>query len=259
MPRCRSVRPSIAHVIATLRGVALAAMLALPAAAAGAETCPTQSHPPLASPRLAEALTRPGGARIVAFGSSSTAGSGASDAAHTYPAQLEARLNAALGPHVTVLNRGMGGEDADNMLDRIARDTVAERPQLVIWQLGANAAMRQMDPGRFAGFVRQGVGLLRQAGIDVVLMDNQRAPRIAAHPDNRRFDATLAEIAATTPGVSLFSRGALMDGWEAAGVPPDALLVADGLHHNDRGYACLADALARALLAGLPVRAARAP
>ena len=101
--------------------------------------------------------------------------------------------------------------------------------------------------------------LLREAGIDVVLMDNQRAPRIAAHPGNRRFDAILAEVAAATPGVGLFSRGGLMDGWAAAGVPSDALLVADGLHHNDRGYACLADALARAILAGLPVRAARAP
>ena len=32
-----------------------------------------------------------------------------------------------------------------------------------------------------------------------------------------------------------------MDGWAAAGVPPASLLIQDGLHHNDRGYACLAD------------------
>ena len=59
--------------------------------------------------------------------------------------------------------------------------------------------------------------------------------------------------------MSLFSRGALMDRWAAAGVPPDALLVGDGLHHNDRGYACVADALAEALLAGQPVQTAHAP
>lgn len=242
-----------------LRTTLLALALALPGAAALAASCPGQGHAAITAAGLADALRQPGGARIVALGSSSTAGSGASDAAHAYPAVLEARLRAALGPGVTVLNRGVGGEDADAMIGRISRDAVAERPELVIWQLGANAAMRRMDPEAFARFVRQGVGLLRQAGIAVVLMDNQRAPRIAAHPGNGRFDAILAEIAATTPGVALFSRGALMDGWMAAGVPAEALLIADGLHHNDRGYACVAEALADALLAGMPIRPARGP
>ena len=234
---------------------ALAALcMTLPGIPALAASCPGPAQPAITSASFTDALRRPGGARIVAFGSSSTAGSGASDPSHAYPALLEARLRAALGPHVTVLNRGRGGEDAHNMIERITRDAIAERPELVIWQVGANASMRRMDPDQFARFVRQGVGMLRQAGIDVVLMDNQRAPRIAASPGNRRFDAILAEIAETTPGVTLFSRGALMDGWAAAGVAPDTLLYSDGLHHNDRGYACLADALADALLAGLPVR-----
>lgn len=242
-----------------LRCTLLALSLALPAATAMAAACPGPGHPAITSARLAEALRRPDGLRIVALGSSSTAGSGATDAAHAYPSLLEGRLRAALGPRVTVLNRGIGGEDADAMTGRIERDAIAERPDLVIWQVGANAAMRRMAPDAFARFVRQGVDMLRRAGIDVVLMDNQRAPRIDANPGNRRFDAVLDEIAATTPGVSLFSRGALMDGWMAAGVPRDALLVADGLHHNDRGYACLAEALADALLVGMPVRPVRGP
>ncbi len=241
-----------------LRGAVVALAVALPATA-GAATCPGRGHAAIDSAGLVEALRRPEGLRIVALGSSSTAGSGATDAAHAYPAVLQARLRAVLGPRVTVLNRGVGGEDADAMTSRIERDAIAERPDLVIWQLGANAAMRRMDPNAFAQFVRQGVGMLRTAGIEVVLMDNQRAPRIDANPGNRRFDAILAEIAATTPGVSLFSRGAMMDGWMAAGMPPAALLVGDGLHHNDRGYACIAGALADALLAGMPVRHARAP
>ena len=231
----------------------------MPAATAQATACPGPGHPAIVSAPLADALRRPNGLRIVALGSSSTAGSGATDAAHAYPAVLEARLRAALGPSVAVLNRGVGGEDADTMTNRIGRDVIAERPDLVIWQVGANAAMRRMAPEAFARFVREGVGMLRRAGIGVVLMDNQRAPRIDANPGNRRFDAILAEIAATTPGVSLFSRGAMMDGWTAAGVPPSALLIADGLHHNDRGYACLAETLADALLAGTPIRPARGP
>jgi len=241
------------------RAVMLGLVMALPMAGARAAVCPGLPHPAIESAALTEAMRSPPHRLvIVAFGSSSTAGSGASSVARAYPAQLQERLRAALGPGVTVLNHGIGGEDADNMLARIDRDVIAEHPQIVIWQVGANATMRRMDPDRFARFVRDGVARLRAAGIEVVLMDNQRAPRIAAFPGNRRFDAILAEIAATTPGVSLFSRGAMMDGWQAAGVPPTALLVQDGLHHNDRGYACLANALAESLLGGLPTGLARA-
>ncbi|MBW6397826.1 SGNH/GDSL hydrolase family protein [Roseomonas sp. HJA6] len=251
-----SVRPETARYRALLVGV----LLALPGVTqAGAASCPQLSSLPIESPALIEASRQGSHAlRIVAFGSSSTAGSGASDTDHAYPALLQARLRAALGPGVTVMNQGVGGEDADNMLARLDRDVIAEHPQIVIWQVGANAAMRRMDPVRFAGFVREGVARLRQAGIEVVLMDNQRAPRIAAFPNHERFDAALAEIAASTPGVTLFSRGRMMDRWAAAGVPGEALLGQDGLHHNDRGYACLADALADALLNSLPTGLAHA-
>lgn len=231
-------------------GLFLALCTSAPAFAAN---CPDLAPQRIESRAMTEAQRHtPHTLRIIAFGSSSTAGSGASDAAHAYPALLQTKLRASLGPGVTVVNHGVGGEDANNMLARLDHDVIAQHPRIVIWQLGANATMRRMDPDRFAAFVRDGVGRLRRAGIEVVLMDNQRAPRIAAFPGNRRFDAILAEIAATTPGVTLFSRGELMDRWEAAGVPPAALLGQDGLHHNDRGYACLADALAEALLGGHP-------
>ena len=36
--------------------------------------------------------------------------------------------------------------------------------------------------------------------------------------------------------------------WQAAGLPQGDVIAPDGLHHNDRGYACLAEALAAALL-----------
>ncbi len=239
------------------RGLPLAALLAAllaPAAghAAQAPPCPPAPHPAITAPGFAAAVARGGEVRIVAIGSSSTAGAGASLPWRAYPNRLEARLRASLpGPVFTVMNRGAGGEDAPQMIGRLERDAIDERPDLVIWQLGANAALRSMDRESFSRFVQQGLLRLRQAGIDVVVMDNQRAPRIAARPGHQAYDAMLAEAARSVAGVSLFSRGALMDAWAAAGVPNEALLVSDGLHHNDRGYACIADALAAALLAGL--------
>jgi acyl-CoA thioesterase-1 len=220
--------------------------------AAASPACPPVAVPPIVAPGFAAAVARGGELRIVAIGSSSTAGAGASLPWRAYPGRLEAQLRAALpGSAVTVMNRGAGGEDAAHMLGRLERDAISERPDLVIWQVGANAALRSMDRASFSRFVREGLLRLRLAGIDVVLMDNQRAPRIAARPGHQAYDAMLAEAAASVPGVSLFSRGAAMDAWAAAGVPNDALLISDGLHHNDRGYACIAEALSAALTEGL--------
>lgn len=83
-------------------------------------------------------------------------------------------------------------------------------------------------------------------------MDSQRAPRIAARPNHRACDAITAELAAALPGVAPFSRGALMDAWARAGAPGGAVPTGDDRPHNDRGYACLAEALAAALPAGPP-------
>jgi lysophospholipase L1-like esterase len=236
----------------------LAALLVVVLPACGmadeAPACPPASVPPIEAPSFAAAIARGGEVRIVALGSSSTAGAGASLPWRAYPGRLEARLRAALpGPAFTVMNRGAGGEDAAHMLGRMGRDAIAERPDLVIWQVGANAAMRSMDRDSFRRFLREGLERLRIAGIDVVLMDNQRAPRITSRPGHQDYDAMLAEAAASVPGVALFARSALMDAWAAAGVANDALLISDNLHHNDRGYACIAEALSAALVAGLPV------
>ena len=67
----------------------------------------------------------------------------------------------------------------------------------------------------------------------------------------RAKGASGPEAAASQPGVALFSRGRMMDQLAGLGVPNESLLASDGLHHNDRGYACIAEALARSLVAGM--------
>ncbi len=81
-------------------------------------------------------------------------------------------------------------------------------------------------------------------------MDNQQSPKLLAKADEPVFDQTLAEVAAET-GAALFSRRALMRGWRREGAPLTEFIAADGLHHNDRGYLCVAEALAQEILAGL--------
>jgi lysophospholipase L1-like esterase len=229
-------------------------LLGLPAGSLASPACPAAPLQRLATPALRAAVEAGRPVTIVAFGSSSTEGAGASGPGRSYPALLEAELRAAWpGLPLRVLNRGIGGQDAQEMLARIEADVLAERPALVIWQAGANGAMRGMDPERFRVLLAHGIAQLRAARADVVLMDNQRAPRIQDSPRHAAFDAALAGLAVERH-VGLFSRGALMRAWEEAGVPSSAMLVGDRLHHNDRGYECLASALAQALVqaAGRP-------
>jgi lysophospholipase L1-like esterase len=214
--------------------------------------CPAEPPAPALHLRhLRAALERGTEAVVVALGSSSTEGAMASDPAHSYPAELQAALEHALPRmHIAVLNRGIGGEDAPEELARLQADAIAVRPQLVIWQVGANGAMRNADPAEFRRMVTQGVVRLQEAGIDVVLMDNQHSPKVDAAPEHGVLDNVLAQVAETT-GTGLFSRAGLMAAWAHEGAPALTFIASDGLHHNDRGYACVAGALADAIIHGL--------
>ncbi len=206
---------------------------------------------PPALPHLLAAVNHGSEGVIVALGSSSTRGSMASDPAHSYPALLQQMLSAGLPEaHVAVINRGVGGQDAAEELSRLDTDVLAVRPQLVIWQVGANGALRNADPSVFHAMVTTGVRRMQAAGADVILMDNQQSPALLTKADEPVFDQTLAQVADET-GASLFSRRALMLAWRREGAPLSEFIAADGLHHNDRGYLCIARSLAQAILDGL--------
>ncbi len=117
----------------------------------------------------------------------------ASDLAHSYPALLQQILSAGLPQaHLAVINRGIGGQDAAEELARLDADVLAMRPRLVIWQVGANGALRNVDPAIFRVLVTTGVRRLQAAGADVILMDNQQSPRLLATPEEPLLDQTLA-------------------------------------------------------------------
>jgi len=188
---------------------------------------------------------------VVAIGSSSTRGWMATDISHSYPALLQRLLNEQVPKaSVSVINRGIGGQDAPEELARLDADVLAIRPQLVIWQVGANGAVRDASPAGFKKLVQEGIAKLKSAGTDIILMDNQRSPKILASPDHVLIEQALHDVAAAS-GVNLFSRGAMMDQWARAGAPNEDFIATDGMHMNNRGYACLAEALARTIGAAL--------
>jgi acyl-CoA thioesterase-1 len=237
-------------------GLAIAIALAVGGAAADnakPSKCAAPASLTTIEPALAHASSRvEHGAplTIVAVGSSSTQGTGASAPALNYPSRLEAELRDRLpGIDVRVVNRGKGGEDAAEELARLKRDVIAEHPDLVIWQVGTNGVLRRDDVEIDEVLLRRGVALLQQSGTDIVLMDMQYAPRVVERPAFAEMEQLIAEIAHHTH-VGLFRRFALMQYWQARrqpGTPP--MVGADGLHMTDAGYGCLAAELAEALAA----------
>ncbi|TXN63349.1 SGNH/GDSL hydrolase family protein [Methylobacterium sp. WL6] len=189
--------------------------------------------------------------RIVAFGSSSTEGIGASTPANAYPARLQADLRAALpsvAASITVLNRGIGGEHVDDMLRRLERDVIAAEPQLVIWQTGSNDPLRGVTIEHFREATVSAVRRMQEAGIDVVLMEPQWCPKLDATPGSDRFRDAVREIGDALD-VPVIRRADLMRGWIRDGkLTHSQLFSADGLHMADRGYAMLAKAAAAAII-----------
>lgn len=195
-------------------------------------------------PRLASKLAAGLGARIVAIGSSSTAGAGASSEANNYPSQLQARLRARFpNQPIDVINKGVNGDVAAANLARFSHDVLALHPDLVIWQTGTNLAMRGGDPQWFRMMLHLGLDLLAQAGIDVILMAPQYAPRFNDTPLRLQFIQTVAMVAGER-NVPLFDRYHIMKFWVDSGqMNFGDFLRADSLHLNDIGYACIAAGL----------------
>lgn len=187
---------------------------------------------------------------VIAMGSSSTQGVGASGPAASYPARLADELHQAF-PRlaIAVVNHGRGGQDVDEEFARLARDVAEAAPDLVIWQVGTNALLRREDRGVEERLLARGIELLKRHGIDVVLMDMQYAPRVLARPSWRDMEGLIAATA-QREAVGYFRRFEIMRAWERSGqLGPAALIGRDGLHMTDLGYACIAHRLAQSLVA----------
>jgi hypothetical protein len=203
---------------------------------------------------LATQFDRKRPVKIVAIGSSSTEGDGASSQAFSYPSRLEAALRLRLpDQEIAVLNKGKGGEEASDELLRFNRDVLSETPSLVIWQVGTNAAWKGYDLASVAKAIDTGLAGLRDLAMDVVLMDLQYAPAVlkpATIAATKRMVALIADAAAKA-NVNVFCRFALMRHWNLDDhIPFDKMISNfDGneLHQNDWSYNCIAEALSVAI------------
>src|SRR5947208_5432032 len=170
---------------------------------------------------------------ILAFGDSITAGFGLPPD-EAFPARLEARLRAQ-GIAAKVVNAGVAGDTTAGGLARLDW-ALADKPDVVILELGANDALRGIDPATVRANLEAMISRIQASGAKL-LLTGMLAPPNWGEDYRREFDRIYPELA-QAHGVALYPF--LLDG-----VAMDARLnQPDGLHPNERGVAVLVDHIA---------------
>jgi hypothetical protein len=218
-------------------------------------------------PHFSKRFDDAGPIKIVAIGSSSTAGEGG---IAPYPCRLELALrdpnswpegaDRFKNRMIDVINRGKGGDEAPGERARLQKDVIDENPSLVIWQLGTNAVWKGFDLGEVASQIDAGLKLLLSSrpGFDVVLMDPQYAPAILS--ENRikaakRMVELISDVAAANPPVNLFRRFDLMRRWHEVEKNSFDRMIdlsdVDRLHQSDWSAQRIGQALCEVIVAAV--------
>ena len=199
---------------------------------------------------ISKAVRQQRNVKVLAIGSSSTEGAGASKPSATYIAKLETTLEGAFkGMDFDVVGRGKGGEVAQGAADRMKREIEEVKPDLVVWQVGTNDALRHVDIERFKSCLKTTLAWLAQNKIDVVLIDPQFGNQLVKDSYYEKVVTAVAEVA--TRNARAAGRSLRDHARAAARARRRFYLSSDNLHLNDNGHRCMAEQLARSIVAGL--------
>lgn len=168
---------------------------------------------------------------ILAFGDSLTAGYGLSNA-DSFPEQLSAALKAA-GRESRVINAGVSGDTTAGGASRIDW-ALADEPDLVIVELGANDGLRGFDPAQ----TRQNLDLILDRALASgarVLFTGMLAPRNLGKEYVAEFDGLFPDLAKKHKDVVFYPF--FLDGVAAE----PSLNQGDGIHPNAAGVAVIVE------------------
>lgn len=190
-------------------------------------------------PSLEAALRAPEVTRIVAIGSASMAGMGASAPAKSYAQRFLATFQDRLQHAASLDNKAARSMTVGDWLPRIERDVLAGKPALVLWEAGTVDAVRGVDTVEFARMLSEGVNLMKQAGADVVLIDPLFSKRTTTMLNLRPYIDAMKAVA-IAENLVFFDRFEIMKFWFESGYfkfgdKPDAAMMAE----NDQIFDCL--------------------
>jgi acyl-CoA thioesterase-1 len=171
--------------------------------------------------------------RIVALGDSLTAGYGLA-AEHALPVRLAAKLKSE-GIESTIINAGVSGDTTAGGLARLDW-VLGDKPDILILELGANDALRGLDPKLTRANLDRILARLKEAKVKVLLV-GMLAPTNFGPEYKQEFDAIYPELAAKyeVPLDPFILEGVALD---------PALNQPDMLHPNERGVDVIAARMA---------------
>ncbi|HXM85476.1 MAG TPA: arylesterase [Stellaceae bacterium] len=178
----------------------------------------------------------PASIRLLAFGDSLTSGYGLAPE-EAFPVKLQARLQAD-GFKVEVTNGGFSGDTTAGGLARV-KWVLADYPQFVLVEFGANDALRGLDPSLARANLVKILDRMKGAGVRVLLV-GMRAPANWGPDYEQQFNAIYPDLAKQygVPLYPFFLDGVALD---------PALNQPDGLHPNEAGVDVIVARIASAV------------
>lgn len=206
---------------------------------------------PAPLPRVAAALKKSEKLNILIIGS--PIGLGKSPR-KSYPAALESLLEHALtGVDVVIVNRPVSGEIVATAAERMRTEVALARPDLLIWQVGANDALQHVAPDEFQANLSEGVRWAKENGIDVLLVGFEANPWL-------HEDSEVTAIREATRRVAQAENVLYLRRHEAmrfVARTRSRMEQGDEPFPAESGFDCLAEQVAQALVANMVLRRTR--
>ena len=232
-------------------GLGVAAIMSLPSAFGGDSRCDVPAeliHVEVTLPHLSERLRAKNPVKIVAIGGASTTGAAAGSPDLAYPHRLQEILDRWYPDiPITVVNKGVPRQTAQQMLERFPSDVLAEDPILVIWETGTTDAVRGVEIDDFAAALQGGIDQLKTRSIDIILIDMQFSRSTVTVIDFERYLSTLHRVGDVNE-LYVFPRFEMMRYWSEQNV-----FNFDGVAKDERAslaasvYECIGRNLAEAI------------
>ena len=206
---------------------------------------------PAPLPHVADALRQSQKLRILTIGSPVGVGRGPRK---SYPAALESLLErAVVGLDVAIVNRPVSGETVSTSGERMRTEVALSRPNLLIWQVGANDALARVPPESYEEDLRDNVRWAKENGVDVLLVGFEANPWL--HDDQ--------EVSAIRDATSRVARGENVlylrryDAMQFLARTRKSVEQGETPLPAEIGYDCMAEQVAQALAANLVLRRTR--
>jgi lysophospholipase L1-like esterase len=206
---------------------------------------------PAPLPHVAEALKLSRKLNILIIGSPVGVGRGPRK---SYPVVLESLLERAMaGVDVVIVNRSVSGETVATSAERMRTEVALARPDLLIWQVGANDALARVPPASYEDDLREGVRWAKDNGVDVLLVGFEANPWL--HDDQEVLAVREATSRVANEENVLYLRR--YEAMQFLARTRSRVEQGDQPFPAEIGYDCMAEQLAQALAANMVLRRTR--